>query len=89
MCLTLIKKKFLELLNEEVQGKTLKQKNPYTKNTLAWAAWIIARLSGWSGYGSHGAAGYISLKRGLDIFNTKYDGFIIARKFLEKNVYKE
>ena len=82
-------KKFLHLLNEEVQGKTLKQKNPYTKNTLAWAAWIIARLSGWSGYGSHGTAGYISLKRGLDIFNKKFDGFVLARKFFEKDVYKE
>jgi hypothetical protein len=81
--------KFLHLVNEEVQGKTLKQKNPYTTNTLAWAAWIIARLSGWSGYGSHGAAGYISLKRGLDVFNAKFDGYLIARKFFHKFVYKE
>ncbi len=82
-------KKFLNLVNQQVQGKTLKQKNPFNKNTLAWAAWIIARLSGWSGYGSHGKAGYISLKRGYDIFNTKFDGYLIALKLFEQDVYKE
>jgi hypothetical protein len=81
--------KFLCLVNEQVQGKTLKQKNPYTKHTLAWAAWIIARLSGWSGYKSHGKAGYISLKRGYDIFNAKFDGYLIALKLFEQDVYKE
>lgn len=79
---------FLQLLNEEVQGKTQKQKNPYSINTLAWAAWIIARLSGWSGYGSHGPAGYISLKRGLDRFNDRFTGYSIAMKHL-RDVYKE
>lgn len=82
-------KKFLNLVNEQVQGKTKKQKNPYNKNTLAWAAWIIARLSGWSGYGAHGKAGYISLKRGCDIFNAKFEGFLIALKLFDKDVYKE
>ena len=81
--------KFLHLVNEEVQGKTQKQKNPYSVNTLAWAAWIIARLSGWSGYGSHGPAGYISLKRGLDRFNDKFFGYSIAMKHLNGDVYKE
>ena len=80
---------FLRLINEEVQGKTQKQKNPYSINTLAWAAWIIARLSGWSGYGSHGPAGYISIKRGLDRFNDRFLGYSIAIKHLNRDVYKE
>jgi len=80
---------FLHIINEEVQGKTQKQKNPYSINSLAWAAWVIARLSGWSGYGSHGPAGYISLKRGLDLFNAKFYGYSITMKHLNRDVYKE
>ncbi len=66
---------FIKLLVESLEGKTAKQKNPYPQNTLAWAAWAIARLSGWSGYNSQGPPGYISLKTGLDRFNDNYNGY--------------
>lgn len=81
---------FLEILIPEVEGRSKKQKNPYQHQTLAWCAWGIARLSGWSGYDSQGPPGYISIKNGLDIFNIKYDGFTLALNILnKKNVYKE
>lgn len=80
---------FLQIVNQEIEGKTSKQKNPYKANTLAWASWIIARLSGWSGYGTHGPPGYISMKRGLDVFYSKLSGYLIAIKYLKKDVYKE
>ena len=80
---------FLKMMLSEVEGKTLKQKNPYKQETLAWASWIIARLSGWSGYKSHGPPGYISIKRGYDNFNQKYEGFKIAFDLFKKDVYKE
>ncbi|GET23976.1 transposase [Prolixibacter sp. NT017] len=44
--------KCLKLLNEKYQGKTEKQRNPYSPETLAWAAWIIARIGGWKAYQS-------------------------------------
>ncbi len=81
---------FIILVLGKLEGKTLKQKNPYPKETLAWAAWTIARLSGWSGYKSHGPPGYISIKTGRDIFYNKYEGYLLALDFLiPKDVYKE
>jgi hypothetical protein len=39
----------LHHLNVKMQGKTQKQKNPHPVETLAWAAWVVARLGGWMG----------------------------------------
>lgn len=79
---------FIELLlKNEIEGKTKKQQNPYPARSLAWSAWAIARLSGWSGYKSQGPPGYISMKNGLDRFNNKFEGYMVAMKFL-KDVYR-
>ncbi|MEG3144607.1 hypothetical protein U1839_08060, partial [Sphingomonas sp. RT2P30] len=32
------------------EGKTERQKNPHPKGSLAYAAWVCARLGGWTGY---------------------------------------
>ena len=66
---------FMDLLLKKVEGKTTLQQNPYHKNTIAWAAWIIARLGKWTGYKSHGAPGYITMKNGYEIFNIQYEIF--------------
>lgn len=65
--------KLLLFLTASLEGKTSKQKNPYPKKTTAWAAWIIARLGNWTGYKSHGAPGYITMKNGLNTFYTQYE----------------
>jgi hypothetical protein len=82
-----------ELLSLEMERlhhrspKALDGVNPFRENSLPWAAWIIARLGGWSGYvKAHGKPGYISMKRGLDRFNQHLEIITFARG---RDVYKE
>jgi Transposase DDE domain len=44
----------LRALNASLEGRTQKLKNPYDEKLLAWYAWIVARLGGWSGRSSRG-----------------------------------
>jgi len=41
---------YLKLINPRLEGKTEKQKNPYSESNLAYGAWVIARLGGWKEY---------------------------------------
>lgn len=67
----------LRLLNEKYQVNTEKQRNPYSPETMAWAAWIIARIGGWKAYQSQRPPGLITLKEGLDRFEDIFQGFMI------------
>jgi hypothetical protein len=62
----------LEAINKDIQGKTALQKNPHRRKTLAWAAWIIAKLGGWTGYASHKPPGPITFHNGL----ARYQSFV-------------
>jgi len=42
--------KLIALLDRQMQGKTARQRNPHPPNSLAWAAWVIAKLGGWHEY---------------------------------------
>ena len=44
----------LSELNATLEGRTAKLRNPHDPRLLAWYAWIVARLGGWSGYVSRG-----------------------------------
>jgi len=52
----------------EIEGQTQAQKNPHPPRSLAWAAWIIAKLGGWDGYASSRPPGPITFKHGLQEF---------------------
>jgi hypothetical protein len=65
----------LETINKDLQGKTELQKNPHRKRSLAWAAWVIAKLGGWSGYASHRPPGPITFHNGLARFQVLVGGW--------------
>ena len=54
---------------DQYAPRTAKQQNPHPDQSLAWAAWIIARLGGWDGYSSSKPPGPITFKHGLDYFH--------------------
>jgi hypothetical protein len=56
----------LEALSSQLEGATTKQKNPHQKGTLAFAAWVIARLGGWTAY--YGKPGPKVMRIGLEAF---------------------
>jgi hypothetical protein len=58
----------LDATNTRLEGKTALQKNPHRKHSLAWAAWVIARLGGWDGYPSSRPPGPITYRHGLEQF---------------------
>ena len=73
---------FLHFLLKKLEGKTEKQQSPFIPESMAWASWIIARLGGWKGYKSQSPPGHITMKKGLDIFFQKYDGWKMAIEML-------
>ena len=75
----------LEKINLQKEGRTPKQKNPYPKRSLAWAAWVIARLGGWKGYSSQYYPGPITMKRGLQAFEQILIGWDLAQMLLENH----
>ncbi|TKB98647.1 IS4 family transposase [Pedobacter cryophilus] len=68
----------LEAIEKNHLNGTAKTSNPYPKNKLSWASWIIARLGGWKGNRKSQAAGPIIIKRGLDKFENIYQGWKLA-----------
>lgn len=65
---------FIERLNLKIQGKTARQKNPHPTASLAWAAWVIAKLGGWHEYQAK-PPGPITFYNGLRYFQAAFDGW--------------
>jgi len=70
----------LTALNGRLEGRTETLKNPHPQASLAWFAWIVARLGGWSGYTSRGykPAGPKTIARGLSRLDTFLKGWDMA-----------
>jgi hypothetical protein len=67
----------LQAIQPTPEGETYQQKNPYPLESLAWAAWILAWLGGWKGYGKR-QPGPVSMLRGLWAFDRLRQGWDIA-----------
>jgi hypothetical protein len=68
----------LEAVSTRLEGKTARQKNPHPKGTLAFAAWVMGRLGGWTGY--YGKPGPQVMRRGLDDFQRIKFGSALGHK---------
>ena len=62
----------LEAFCAKLEGKTERQKNPHPKGSLAYAAWVCARLGGWTGY--YGKPGPIVMLEGWRYFQAAKHG---------------
>jgi hypothetical protein len=69
----------LRALQTTLNGRTRKQQNPYPPDSLAWAAWTIARLGGWTGYETERSTGPITMRDGLARFNALAQGYELAK----------
>lgn len=67
----------LEALVPELEGRTAAQKNPHPPRSLAWATWVIAKLGGWDGYASSKPPGPITLRHGLQHFQSMVEGWAL------------
>jgi Transposase DDE domain len=61
--------KLIAILNQQMQGTTARQINPHPPNSLAWAAWVIAKLGGWHEYEAK-PPGPITFHNGLTAFQS-------------------
>jgi hypothetical protein len=62
----------LQAFCRTLEGKTQKQKNPHPEKSLAYAAWICARLGGWTGY--YGKPGPVVMLQGWLYFQAAKQG---------------
>jgi hypothetical protein len=60
------------------EGKTVRQKNPHPPRSLAWLAWIIARLGGWNCY--YKPPGPKTMRQGCNQFAAMATGFLLANQ---------
>lgn len=70
----------LNAINASLEGRTEKLRNPHPASTLAWFAWLVARLGGWAGYASQGykPAGPKTVHRGLSRLDGMITGWNLA-----------
>jgi Transposase DDE domain len=67
----------LEAVSARLEGKTDRQRNPHPKGSMAFAAWVIARLGGWTGY--YGKPGPKVMRIGLAEFRAiKYGTTLVT-----------
>lgn len=64
--------------SKTLEGKTNRQKNPHEQGSLAWLAWVVARLGGWNCY--YKPPGPKTMHQGWINLATFIAGFAFAKK---------
>ena len=72
-----------EAIGPTLEGKTERQKNPHPPHSLAWLAWMIARLGGWNCY--YKPPGPKTMRVGWRQFESMAAGFAVAMTFEAKS----
>ncbi len=71
----------IEAFCKKLEGKTQRQKNPHPKASLAYAAWVCARLGGWTGY--YGKPGPLVMLNGWTDFKAAKRGVTALMQSLD------
>lgn len=66
----------LQLLSNKLEGKTARQKNPHPASSLAFVAWIAARLGGWNCY--YKPPGPKTMREGWNQLAARLEGYALA-----------
>ena len=66
----------LERLSKKLEGKTQRQKNPHPPDSLAFLAWIVARLGGWNCY--YKPPGPKTMREGWNQLAARLEGYSLA-----------
>jgi hypothetical protein len=66
----------LEQLSKKLEGKTQRQKNPHLSGSLAFVAWIAARLGGWNCY--YKPPGPKTMREGWSRLAATLEGYALA-----------
>jgi len=66
----------LQLLSRKLEGKTTRQKNPHPPSSLAFVAWIAARLGGWNCY--YKPPGPKTMRLGWNQLSARLEGYALA-----------
>ena len=61
-----------------LEGKTARQRNKHRKGSLAWLAWVVARLGGWNCY--YKPPGPKTMAAGWQRLAAMLDGFTLAQR---------
>ena len=69
----------LEAFCAKLQGKTQRQMNPHPRGSLAYGAWVCARLGGWTGY--YGKPGPIVMLEGWLYFQAAKHGAALRAEY--------
>lgn len=74
----------LERLSKTREGKTERQQNPHPPDSLAFVAWIAARLGGWNCYGK--PPGPKTMRDGWDHLAAILEGYLLAIQSIKPGI---